>query len=108
IPTSFCSPTGIQPSACVASSSIPIANEKKPSGNPLPIGRRKMRTCSSCGRPPLLLIGQPPDEHVEGVWGNREVPPNKTKEGGNVGETWFPPREQAAGERRSCARRDTR
>src|SRR5438445_10385438 len=49
------------------------------------------------------LIGQPlPNERVEGAWGNREVPPHEAKEGGNVGETWFPPRERAEGERRSC------
>src|SRR5438445_4849455 len=49
------------------------------------------------------LIGQPlPNERVEGAWGNREVPPHEAKEGGLVGETWFPPRERAAGERRSC------
>src|SRR5213082_2403865 len=50
----------------------------------------------------IALIGQPlPNERVEGVWGNREVPPHEAKEGGNMGETWFPPWEQAEGERRS-------
>src|SRR3954470_13859823 len=50
----------------------------------------------------IVLIGQLlPNERVEGVWGNREVPPHEAKEGGNVGETWFPPRERAEGERRS-------
>src|SRR2546428_7378150 len=51
-----------------------------------------------------VLTGHPPMvcERVEGVWGNREVPPHEAKEGGNVGETWFPPRERAEGERRSC------
>src|SRR6266571_7854770 len=51
----------------------------------------------------LSLMGHPPMTHerVEGVWGNREVPPHRRQEGGNVGETWFPPRERAEGERRS-------
>src|SRR5438105_14421649 len=50
-----------------------------------------------------VLTGHPPMvcERVEGVWGNREVPPHREEEGGNVGETWFPPRERAEGERRS-------
>src|ERR671914_945127 len=47
------------------------------------------------------LIGQSlVDERVEGVWGNREVPPQRRRRG-LVGETWFPPRERAEGERRS-------
>src|SRR5919106_1557628 len=41
-------------------------------------------------------------ERVEGVRGNREVPPRHQRRG-SVGETWFPPRERAEGERRSCA-----
>src|SRR2546425_5325185 len=47
------------------------------------------------------LIGQPlAYERVEGVWGNREVPPHETRRRGfDVGETWFPPRERAEGER---------
>src|SRR3954469_12006586 len=38
------------------------------------------------------LIRRPPlaNERVEGVRGNREVPPDETEEGGNVGETSFP------------------
>src|SRR5438128_8067943 len=53
------------------------------------------------------VMGHPPMAHerVEGVWGNREVPPHKT-EGGHVGETWFPPRERAEGERRSSRLRE--
>src|SRR3970282_1731864 len=48
------------------------------------------------------LIGQPlAYERVEGVWGNREVPPRSQRRRGHVGETWFPPRERAEGERRS-------
>src|SRR5207253_209674 len=49
------------------------------------------------------LIGHPPmaNERVEGVWGNREVPPHREEGGGNVGEPWVPPRERAEGERRS-------
>src|SRR5438094_10310695 len=49
------------------------------------------------------LIGRPlAYERVEGVWGNREVPPHETRRRGfDVGETWFPPRERAKGERRS-------
>src|SRR5579859_6260279 len=47
-------------------------------------------------------------ERVEGVWGNREVPPHEQNEGGNVGETWFPPRERAEGERRSRGKRGGR
>src|SRR5919106_3296441 len=51
------------------------------------------------------LIGQPlAYERVEGVWGNREVPPQHRRRG-LVGETWFPPRERAEGERRSCEHR---
>src|SRR5207244_663087 len=51
------------------------------------------RACSTSSRE--TLIGRPlPNERVEGAWGNREVPPHKTKEGGNVGE-------RARGERRS-------
>src|SRR2546423_15214152 len=48
------------------------------------------------------LIGRPlSDGRVEGVWGNRKVPPHEQEEGGNVGGTWFPPRERGEGERRS-------
>ena len=63
------------------------------------------RTLRLCGGGEGALKGHPPVpfERVEGVWGNREVPPRWTKEGGNVGETWFPPRERAEGERRSLA-----
>src|SRR5438876_222430 len=51
----------------------------------------------------VVLIGQPlAYERVEGVWGNREVPPLIGRRGFDVGETWFPPRERAEGERRSC------
>src|ERR671919_476201 len=39
-------------------------------------------------------------ERVEGVRGNREVPPRHQRRG-SVGETWFPPRERAEGERPS-------
>src|SRR5919108_4445462 len=39
-------------------------------------------------------------ERGERVWGNREVPPLGQGRGA-VGETWFPPRERAGGERRS-------
>src|SRR5712692_3936571 len=47
------------------------------------------------------LTGHPVHcERVEGVWGNREVPP-VVRRRGFVGETWFPPRERAEGERRS-------
>src|SRR5437899_10400663 len=48
------------------------------------------------------LIGRPPaDERVEGVQrGNREVPPALWRRG-PAGETGFPPRERAEGERRS-------
>src|SRR5215207_8104857 len=42
-----------------------------------------------------------PHEQREGVWGNREVPPRRARRRGLVGETWFPPRERARGERRS-------
>src|SRR5206468_12466571 len=47
-------------------------------------------------------------ERVEGAWGNRKVPPHRQEEGGKVGETWFPPRERAEGERRSCGTRELR
>src|SRR5919106_4887914 len=47
------------------------------------------------------LIGQPlAYELVEGVWGNREVPPQNRRRR-LAGETWFPPRERADGEGRS-------
>src|SRR5207247_5747828 len=50
----------------------------------------------------VALIGHCAYERVEGVWGNREVPPQKTRRRGfDVGETWLPPRERAEGERRS-------
>src|SRR6266508_2677313 len=53
--------------------------------------------------PMVTLIGRPQAyEHVEGVWGNREVPPLQQRRGPE-GETWFPPRERAEGERRSCS-----
>src|SRR6266540_2932127 len=49
------------------------------------------------------LIGRPPAcERVEGVWGNREVPPPQVLRRGLAGETWFPPRERAEGERQLC------
>src|SRR5439155_19773872 len=37
------------------------------------------------------LMRHPPMGHelVEGTWGNREVPPHRQQEGGNVGETWW-------------------
>jgi hypothetical protein len=38
-----------------------------------------------------MLIGQPlAYERVEGVWGNREVPPPGRRRG-LAEETWFPP-----------------
>src|SRR6266540_6590018 len=43
-------------------------------------------------------------DRVEGAWRNPEVPPRQVLRRGLVGETWFPPRERAKGERRS--RRD--
>src|SRR5919106_6139405 len=47
------------------------------------------------------LTGRPlARERGEGVWGNREVPPQSRRRG-HVGETWFPPRKRAEGERRS-------
>src|ERR687891_490533 len=61
-------------------------------------------SCSGLGaRTSATLMGHPvAHEGVEGVWGNREVPPRHQRRG-LVGETWFPPRERAKGERRSCA-----
>src|SRR6266511_3356897 len=77
----------------------------------------------------IRLMGHPVAyERVEGVWGNREVPPRQVLRRGLVGvtlrgfhfrcnpeegvhggtrgspmlETWFPPRERAEGKRRSC------
>src|SRR5215218_7056264 len=59
---------------------------------------------SALSRTSATLIGQPSAyERVEGVWGNREVPPLGRRRG-LVGKTWFPPRERAGGARRS--RRD--
>src|SRR5438477_8707530 len=45
----------------------------------------------------------PPRERGEGLpfRGNREVPPPNLRRRGRVGETWFPSRERAEGERRS-------
>ena len=60
--------------------------------------RTRRRGCGALKGRPLMAF-----EHVEGVWGNWEVPSHKAKEGGNVGETWLPPRERAEGERRSLA-----
>src|SRR2546429_2162589 len=51
-----------------------------------------------------LLIGRPPPNERgrgRGGRGNREVPPAVHQRRGLVGETWFPPRERAEGERRS-------
>src|ERR671922_2284936 len=58
--------------------------------------------CSGLGaRVSSTLMGRPPaHEGVEGLWGNREVPPLHRRRGPG-GETWFPPRERAEGERRS-------
>src|SRR5438132_6469114 len=51
--------------------------------------------------PPRELIGQPlAYERGRGTRGNREVPPFLWRRG-LVGETGFPPRERAEGERRS-------
>src|SRR5439155_15545007 len=71
---------------------------------------RSTRTASAATSGPIpspgrtttrALMGHLPmaDERVDGVWGNREVPPHGTNEGCNVAETWFPPRERAEGER---------
>src|SRR6266566_3542842 len=65
-----------------------------------PSGLRRRRMLRETGRTATLvvsaavLIGEPANEQVEGVWGNR----------GHAGETWFPPRERAEGERRSFLR----
>src|SRR5207244_5060879 len=51
------------------------------------------------------LMGRPlPDEPGRGRAGrgNREVPPDLHQRRGLAGEKWFPPRERAEGERRSC------
>src|SRR6266508_5794296 len=69
---------------------------------------RSWRACSSTSTSSTAaassftwLMGRPlAHERVEGVWGNREVPPLHQRRG-PVGETWFPPRERAEGERRS-------
>src|SRR5438552_15848423 len=60
-------------------------------------------TATSRSAASTLIRRSLPDERVEGVWGNQEVPPHEQEEGGNVGETWFPPRERAEGSRRSYA-----
>src|SRR6266508_1060207 len=69
---------------------------------------RSWRACSSTSTSSTAaassftwLMGRPlAHGRVEGVWGNREVPPLHQRRG-SVGETWFPPRERAEGERRS-------
>src|SRR5712691_1842657 len=61
---------------------------------------------ASSSRVVWSLIGQPlAYERGEGAWGNREVPPPWTLRRGLVGETWFPPRERAGGDRRSSGDR---
>src|ERR687887_1418882 len=53
----------------------------------------------------IAVIGQPlADDRGRGTRGNREVPPHLWRRG-LVGETGFPPRERAAGERRSRGQR---
>src|SRR5215207_3555279 len=47
-------------------------------------------------------MGRAPPHELYGVWGNLEVPPQSRRRG-PVGETWFPRRERAEGERRSFA-----
>src|SRR5918996_13331 len=71
--------------------------------------RRRPSLCCTSGwsttvtRCVATVIGHPlAYDRVEGVWGNREVPPRDQRRG-HVGETWFPPRERAEGERRSQA-----
>src|SRR6266508_1964301 len=69
---------------------------------------RSWRACSSTSTSSTAaassftwLMGRPlAHGRVEGEWGNREVPPLHQRRG-FVGETWFPPRERAEGERRS-------
>src|SRR6266516_3579474 len=59
-------------------------------------GRSAVRVASA-----TVLIGQPlAREPWRGTRGNREVPPHLWRRG-PVGETGFPPRERAEGERRS-------
>src|SRR5918996_686061 len=62
--------------------------------------RSRAPSSSAAGCWATLTGGPPPCERVEGVWGNREVSPQPRRRG-LVGETWFPPRERAEGERRS-------
>src|SRR2546429_3171798 len=60
-------------------------------------GRSTVRVASA-----TVLMGQPlAHERGRGTRGNREVPPHLWRRG-LVGETGFPPRERAKGERRSC------
>src|ERR671918_2865706 len=73
--------------------------------------RRRPSLCCTSGwsttvtRCVATVIGHPlAYDRVEGVWGNREVPPRDQRRG-HVGETWFPPRERAGGSRRSRAHR---
>src|SRR6266545_6754020 len=54
----------------------------------MPGSSSTMRTRPVMGRPPA-------NGRVEGVWGNREVPPHEVLRRGLVGETRFPPRERA-------------
>src|SRR5919197_4653539 len=57
--------------------------------------------CSCAAACATVLMGQHlAHERGEGARGNRDVPPHLGR--GFAGETWFPPRERAEGERRSC------
>src|SRR5919106_1395110 len=77
---------------------VPAGPSRKAVGRSSAEKRARTAATSSA----TALIGQPlACERGEGVWGNREVPPQHRRRG-PVGETWFPPRERAEGERRSC------
>src|ERR687891_2072595 len=76
---------------------VPAGPSRKAVGRSSAEKRARTAATSSA----TALIGQPlACERVEGVWGNREVPPQHRRRG-FVGETWFPPRERAKGERPS-------
>src|SRR5919109_3996716 len=59
--------------------------------------RSTSRSPSGSGTGAGRLIGRPADERG-GVWGTGRFP-TFSKEGGCAGETWFPPRPRAEGER---------
>src|SRR5436190_12831896 len=87
----------------VASVATKIAIPHQPSGRASPARSTLATAGGAVASPPWEneLIGRPPaHERWGGTRGNREVPPHLWRRG-LAGETGFPPRERAGGERRS-------